>query len=332
MDIDMSFRENLNNKIIFISNDHNKYYKDYSNVPDDAIIQYGKDDDVFCGKKAFLKYQKKIIELKQIFRRYNLSPIEKLMIAYDFVKSKSYNLSDDEDLNGLPHEVLFGKHISCRGYCNLLIELLDGEGIKIVGQGLSAFDKTGKQMENGHARCTVIIDDDKYNIHGLFVVSPTEDSYNEHFKTHFGNDLQPTDLYSWFLRPFRDSELYHSEKYEFRIIYMEADDILDEDIYFDTVCYDNPEYKLNVLIENNEQKNLTELYDLVFKGLLDGLTKEEILQYINTDYIDFNLMLEIIANVRRIKGYTEEQITSEIERITRINSDYFPKETQKKSL
>ena len=65
---------------------------------------------------------------------------------------------------------------------------------------------------------------------------------------------------------------------------------------------------------------------------MDGLTKEEILQYINTDYIDFNLMLEIIANVRRIKGYTEEQITSEIERITRINSDYFTKETQKKSL
>lgn len=55
--------------------------------------------------------------------------------------------------------------------------------------------------------------------------------------------------------------------------------------------------------------------------------------YFNTAYIDFNLMLEIIANVRRAaEGYSEEQIASEIERITRINSDYFPMETQKKSL
>ena len=43
-------------------------------------------------------------------------------------------------------------------------------------------------------------------------------------------------------------------------------------------------------------------------------------------------MLEIIANVRRTEGYSEEQIASEIERITRINFDYFPTEKQAKSL
>ena len=76
MSIDMNFYENLNNNRIVISNKRNKYYQDYSSVPDDAIIKYGKDWDEFC-EKNFLEYQEKIIELKQIFRKCNLSPIEK---------------------------------------------------------------------------------------------------------------------------------------------------------------------------------------------------------------------------------------------------------------
>jgi len=331
--IDMTLFENLNNKKITISNEHNKYYKDYSDIPDDAIIKYGKVWDEFCGKKEFLEYQKKIIELKQFFRKNNLSPIEKLMIAYDLVKIKPYNLSNDENLNGLPHEVLFGEHISCRGYCNLLIELLDSEGIKIVYQGLDVYDKNGHTVDY-HARCTVILDDDKYNIHGLFVVSPTEDSYNEENKMYLGNDLQPTDLYSWFLRPLRNSELYHDENFEYRISDMSTDDEILGLVGTEKegICINNPEFRLNDLIENNELDELTILCDDVFNNLFDGLTKEKILQYINTDYIDFNLMLEIIANVRRTEGYSEEQIASEIERITRINFDYFPTEKQAKSL
>ena len=50
MDSDISFFENIN--IININNDHNKYYKDYSNVPDDAVIRYGKDSDELCEKKS----------------------------------------------------------------------------------------------------------------------------------------------------------------------------------------------------------------------------------------------------------------------------------------
>ncbi len=333
MSIDMNFYENLNNNRIVISNKPNKYYQDYSNVPEDAIIKYGKDWDEFCEKKEFLEYQRKIIELKQIFRKCNLSPIEKLMVAYDLVKSKQYNLSDNESLNGLPHEVLSGEHISCRGYCNLLMELLDSEGIKITNQELTVYDKNGNKVDR-HARCTVILDDEKYNIHGLFVVSPTEDSYKESNKMYLGNDLQKTDLYSWFLRPLRDSELYHSEYYEYRINNIGTDDELLESLNSDgeIKCYDNPEYKINELIEKSDEETLSILYEEGFDGLLDGLTKEQILQYINTDYIDFNLMLEVIANVRRTEGYSEEQIAIDLERITRINSNYFPEETEAKSL
>lgn len=328
----MDFFKNLNNKKITISNDKNKYYKDYSEVSDDTIIKYGKDWDEYCSKEEFLKYQKKIIESKQIFRTNNLSPVEKLMIAYDTVKTKPYNLSNDESLNGLPHKVLFGKHISCRGYCNLLIEFLDSEGVKITTQELDVFDKTGNKVD-AHVRCTVILDDDKYNIHGLFVVSPTEDSYKEENKRYLGNDLQQTDLYSWFLRPLRDQSLYHDENYEYRISNMDTDaKMLNSDIEEDSVCYDNPENKLNDLLENNELEDLSILKEDVFHNLLSGLTKEDILKYINTNYIDFNLMLEIIKNVRQIQGFSKEQIITELERISRINSDFFPIEKEEKTL
>ena len=154
----MDYFEELNRRTINISRDENKYYKDYSAVPDDAIIKYGPDFDELCDKETFLEYQKKIVELKQIFRMNQLSPIEKLMIAYDIARIKPYSLSSNESLNGLPHEILSGKNISCRGYCTLLIELLDSEGIKIKNQGLDVFDKDGNLVD-GHARCSVILDD-----------------------------------------------------------------------------------------------------------------------------------------------------------------------------
>ncbi len=309
-------------KKINISNEPNKYYKNYSNISNDTVIKYGNDWDEFCDKETFLKYQKKIIELKSIYRTFTLSPIEKIMIAYDIVKSKTYKLSNDESLNGLPHEVLFNEYISCRGYCNLLIEILDSEGIKIANQSLNIFDKKQNKISS-HARCTVLLDDDKYNIHGLFVVSPSEDSYKEENKNYFGNDLQPTDLYSYFLRPFRDKELYHDENYEYRIQDMNKDkDINSNNIDFDG-CYENPEYRLNDLIKNNDLNELTILQDEVFHGLIDNLSKEEILQYVDTNYISFNLMLEIIKNVRKTLGHSKEQLSTEMDRIRKINLDFF---------
>lgn len=311
---------------ISIANDPDRYYKDYSELSDDILIKYGVDWDMVCTKEEFLKYQKEVLKFKQILMNKNLSPVEKLLIAYDFVKKKPYNLSDDESLNGLPHHVLFGDYVACRGYCNLLMELLAGEGIKIVDQQLDVYDKNGVLM-NEHARCTVLLDDAKYNIHGLFVVSPTEDCYNEQNKAYLGNDLQPTDLYSWFLRPLRDSELYHSDDCEFRITYMDSDDKISAD---SRSCYDDPEYKLNYLLENNDLEELELLNELAFCNLFKDLSKDEILEYTNTGYIDFSVMLEIIKNVKLALGSSLESVVCDMERISRINSEFFPTESNVK--
>ena len=62
------------------------------------------------------------------------------------------------------------------------------------------------------------------------------------------------------------------------------------------------------------------------------MSKEQISEYINTNYIDLNLMLEIIKSVRRVERFSEEQILVEIERINRINSAYFPTDKSNKTL
>lgn len=320
MSVKDDFFEQFAFKKIDISNKKDKYYNDYSDLPDDILIKYGFDWDEICDKSTFLKYQKRIIELKLLFRTCNLSPIEKLMIAYDIVKSKSYKISSNENLNGLPHEVLFGDFISCRGYCNLLIELLDSEGIKIANQSLNVFDKE-KSIVDYHARCSVLLDDDKYNVHGLFVVSPTEDSYNERYKEYFGIDLQPTDLYPWFLKPLTDKELYHDDNYEYRIQDLQRDlDLFDNNF---NNYYENCETRLNELIENNDLEELSVVFDDVFHGILDGMTKEKIIQYINVKSISFETLIEVVKNVRISCGYSIENLDVELARVSRVNSKFF---------
>ena len=180
-----------------IRNNQNKYYQDYTKLEELTLITYGKHQDMYCIKKDFLKYQKKILELKNIFRTNNLSPIEKLIIAYDIVKQKTYKQGPNDTISGTPHNILFNDFINCRGYTNLLLEILDGENIKIVEQSLTVFDKNKKFIDR-HGRCTVILDDDKYNIHGLFIMDPTFDCYYEENKEYLDSDLKPTDLYCYF--------------------------------------------------------------------------------------------------------------------------------------
>jgi len=313
----------MNPKKINISNDPNKYEKDYSDLPNDTIIHYGKYWDMYCSKEAFIKYQSKLIPLKRRVHSDTLSPVEKLMMAFDIVKAKPYNLSNDDSWNGLPHEVLLGDYICCRGYCNLLVELLAGENIPITDLDMSAFYPDRDHIDH-HSMCAVLLDDDKYDIHGLFLVGPTEDRYNAELREQFGMDLQPTDLYCTFLLPIREPSLYHRDDHELRITNLDAD--TEGSMEWNPSCYENPEYRLQNLVMDYDLEDLEIVNEIAFERLFDGLTKDQLLSYINTDYIDFDLLLEIIKNVRRAQGYSEESLKIEIDRIRRVNINYFSTE------
>lgn len=100
----------------------------------------------------------------------SLSPIEKTMQLYDIVKTFEYNESSkDTDDSRYISNIFKTGNIVCVGYSSLLSTLLKEEGIKASNISISS-------SGYGHARVLVKIDDNKYNIHGLYVLDPTWDS------------------------------------------------------------------------------------------------------------------------------------------------------------
>ena len=305
------------NRIMDISTNPNRYNEDYSSLSDDTIIKYGDAWDMVCTKEEFIRYQQALLELKNKYKFSELSPLEKLMAAYNIAKSKPYYMTNDESLNGLPHALLFSDNIDCRGYCNLMIELLAGEGITIKPLQLDVFDKEGNVID-GHMIISSIIDDPKYGIHGLYVTDPTGDSYKPQYKEYF-EGMEETDLYSGFLKPIYEPSLYSTDQYEFRIPYANPD----KELSTKKVCYDNPETRISDLVSNYELDDISFFLEDGIDNLFEGLSKEEILNNINTSYLSFETLLEVITNLKRNEGLSEEKIQEDIKRISNINDPYF---------
>ena len=100
--------------------------------------------------------------------KYNLSPLERIIYVYDFVKKKEYkenteNFKDSRDID----RVLKGDYIVCTGYSNLFNAILKNMGI-------NAISFIGEKRN--HQRSLVYIKDSKYNIDGVYVFDPTWDS------------------------------------------------------------------------------------------------------------------------------------------------------------
>lgn len=114
-----------------------------------------------------------IKEIKESIVKYNLSPFEQLMLAYDFVKARKYNeeIENSGDVSRDLSKVLKSENIVCLGYSVLLASICDQLGIK--NDVKIYFPTTGNI---GHATFTAYIKDFKYNIRNYFEFDPTFDS------------------------------------------------------------------------------------------------------------------------------------------------------------
>ena len=311
---------------INISTNPNKYNEDYTNIPDDAVVRYGSDWDMVCSKEEFIRYQKALLELKNKYNFSELSPVEKIMAAYNLVKQKPFHQTGDETLNGLPHASMFSENIDCRGYCTLMMELLAGEGITVKPLGLDVFDKEGNLVDR-HQRLTVLIDDPKYGINGLYVCAPSEDSYKPEYQEYF-EGMEPTDLYCSFLKPINEPSLYSDDNYEYRISYAAPT----RELSTKPFCYDNPATRVEYLVENYDPEEISFFLEDALEGVLEGKSKEEMLNYIRTNYLSFDTLMEIIGNIKRNEGLSEEKIQEDINRISNINEPFFIKGNEGKTL
>ena len=84
--------------------------------------------------------------------------------------------------------------------------------IQIEGLSLTCYEEDGTTVLGKHSRTYALIDDAKYNIHGLFALDPTWDSYKRNGREKLGDDYTALDLYDHFLIPFSEyGEVFQHE-------------------------------------------------------------------------------------------------------------------------
>lgn len=111
-------------------------------------------------------------EIEFLRTKEELSSFEIYLAIYDKCrKYMKYKLSPDEEYfkgRSLKDITLNGKYICCVGFSNLLTAMLDFYGIEAFPFCFLMADK-----KSAHERTLIKLDDDKYNIHGIYISDPT---------------------------------------------------------------------------------------------------------------------------------------------------------------
>ena len=250
---------------------------------------------------------------RQIITDYDLSPVEKLTVGYDILKTLEYKESENKLDSRRPDRIIQTGNIVCSGYTNMLKEIFKelDPNIQIEGLSLTCYEEDGTTVLGKHSRTYALIDDAKYNIHGMFALDPTWDSYKSNGREKLGDDYTALDLYDHFLIPFAEyGEVFQHES---PLAFFGKD-------YSDLNQNSIDVKKIEELYEKS--KNLSDAdYKKLFgnKDVLDILkTDKEKLKYFCAPKISTDVMMEIIKNARLAEGYTQENITAEMEKVKRI--------------
>ena len=153
------------------------------------------------------------------------------------------------------------------------------------------------------------IDDDKYNIHGFYVLDPTWDNYKVNGKEVLKEDYNALDLYRYFLVPVSEYKKVFPNDSSVGVFDYEHRNLNDELVNND---FFNKEY--------SDFEFSSEIIDMYGKDA----DKKEILNSINSPKIDFNTLMEIVKNTRLAEGYNSEQVKEEMEKIKRIYTRFYP--------
>ena len=236
----------------------------------------------------------------------NLSPTEKLGFAFDIMKTFSYNESNvSKDDSRAPHRIIETGNIVCGGYASMLEQILKGidDNIKIGDFSVSCYTADGEPL-GGHARNVVQLDDDKYNIHGIYALDATWDSIKEGAKDIVGDDYTALDLYRYFLIPSSD--------YRNTFPYDTVPDIFKSEDEIEQENLDNAFKKTRIGIYNSAFNG-----SVVYKG--EAPSEEEIKRYLSGQRPSLETFNQILYNVRIAQGYPHEEAIKEVEKAYRIN-------------
>lgn len=163
--------------------------KKYTNKNIDFILVF---DSQSYSYNEYIVINKKLDELLKDTNS-KMSPYEKYKIIYNEVRHlKPYKISDghSNDIASIVKAkqqscnfkyLLNNEYIDCQGYSLLLATLLNKVGIEATDFGFRVFDRNGEFL-GGHARTLINLDDDKYDIHGLFISDATWEKDDNNLK------------------------------------------------------------------------------------------------------------------------------------------------------
>ncbi len=248
---------------------------------------------------------------------YPLSPFEKFLYAYSICTQFKYNPSE----NGLQSRSLIGvinsNYIVCVGYANLLKELCERIRIKCLNQRI----KINGENEVSHLNCCVLLEDEKYNIKGVYYSDPCWD--NSHFGKYANTINYSLITYSNFDLVYSQQLSYQNNR--FCMLKVRYDEIKTE--IFDLKKNIEKKEKQLDLTKKFLKKNL---FNLHLEEIVDNF-KEKINRYLinnldeNLDNYninkDYNLNFVIYNEIRnKIYEYLKNHTKDEKLKTLKINN------------
>lgn len=333
----------------------------YPNI--DVVIE----NDLYDYKKEeLLKEDEKLEALVKPIKESNLSVYEKYLAVYNIVKQfKPYKENKDskEEARYLRY-ILNNEYIVCVGYAKLLTTLLNKVGISSIEVSVGINTSYGKDAPiddkptnvEGHRRNIVMLNDDKYDIHGIFVADATWD--NDMERDYYANchmtfdrkkeafrleTLQSSDL----LLDFHNFEEF-SKKINFyfkRQVEKSFHSKFEDKIKYEFIYLYNKIMGILSKLDYNKYKELFTKYNkLVYDTIFDFDCKkislnelENVFNDFLTDYANYIIplsnreisnetLLEGLKNLKRGLGNTyEEEIAREVAGINELNSSIVKK-------
>ena len=106
--------------------------------------------------------------------RYDYSPLEQLILAYDLIRDRFYVMEDESEDYSVSRDLtsaLLGDKIVCVGFANIF----DAVCAKLNIKSMPFMLVNKNDVTSGHARNMLYVKDEKYDIEGLYFFDPTFD-------------------------------------------------------------------------------------------------------------------------------------------------------------
>lgn len=274
------------------------------------------------SQEKYDNMEKQLNDFITYIKSQNLSPIEQVMVVYDRAKMFESAGSDTSlEVRQLP-DVMANNRAVCAGYTNFFNECMARLGYKNC-----AIESYIGNVSHMHS--LVEINDDKYDIHGIYNFDPTFDSLDINFEDR-------TMSYAFFGRSVEEINHLREQRTQrgISIALMKG-----MDGKYNEVSNEIPTRTMNIVNgffpseENSRfiQEHYAELKD---KSNWPSLNEEHLFQISNlgfkvrrADNIPVDTLEQIISNVRKIENPNlgEEQIKSQMDRIREFNNSQFSK-------